>query len=55
VLVQCTRALLDKLNNLYNNIQAVFDWQDYHLHDFAVIADEKAEMWIIMDDGGSIR
>ncbi len=36
--------------NLHTIIQTVFDWQDYHLHEFEAIKDGKAEKWIIMDD-----
>lgn len=39
---------------LHNIIQTVFDWQNYHLHDFIVIRTDDKPLNIIMDDNPNL-
>ncbi len=36
--------------HLHNVIQAVFDWQDYHLHQFEAKKEDAKDRQIVMDD-----
>ena len=36
--------------SLHNLIQIVFDWQNYHLHEFSVVGKDNKNLKIVMDD-----
>lgn len=36
--------------HLHNLIQIVFDWQNYHLHEFSVLRKDNKDLKIVMDD-----
>lgn len=40
--------------SLHNLIQIVFDWQNYHLHEFSVVRKDNKNLKIVMDDAPEI-